>query len=219
MSVHHPADELLLGLATGRLQPGAAVVVCSHLDGCGECRARLHTLQSLGGVMLEQAEPATPSPGAWERTLERIDAPEETPAASVPISEAPPAQWPQSVRWPASLRGCDVSKWRWMGPGMRYARVRVPQSPDDSLFLLRIGPGRACRATATRAMNSRRCCVAASMTGAPPSLPGTSMPPMGMCITSRWCAPGKNASAWRIWMRHCASTGGWPPWLAAWSGL
>jgi putative transcriptional regulator len=142
MSQHHPGDELLLELAAGRLQPGAAVVLGAHLDGCGACRARLHTLQSLGGVLLEQAEPVVPAPGAWERTLARIDA-LPTPAAPAPIEAHAPAPWPGDVQWPASLRGCEVSKWRWMGPGMRFARVCVPHAPQESLFLLRIGPGRS----------------------------------------------------------------------------
>jgi putative transcriptional regulator len=142
VSRHHPGDELLLGLAAGRLPPGAVVVVCAHLDGCGECRVRLHTLQSLGGVMLEQAEPVNPDPGAWERTLARIDAP-VLPQAAAPAAAQAPQPWPEDVPWPSSLRGCDVSKWRWMGPGMRFARVRVPHAPEAALFLLRVGPGRS----------------------------------------------------------------------------
>jgi putative transcriptional regulator len=138
---HHPEDELLLGLATGRLAPGPAVVVCTHLDGCGACRARLHTLQALGGALLETADPVTPEPGAWERTLARIDAP--APPAPEPVAAHPPSAWPSGVQWPASLRGCSVSRWHWMGPGMRFARVHVPQTGDSSLFLLRIGAGRS----------------------------------------------------------------------------
>jgi putative transcriptional regulator len=138
---HHPEDELLLGLAAGRLQPGPAVVVCAHLDGCSECRARLHTLQAVGGALLETAEPVNPEPGSWERTLARIDAP-PVPEQQRSAGQSPDA-WPAAVQWPASLRGCRVSKWRWMGPGMRFARVHVPRAADSSLFLLRIGAGRS----------------------------------------------------------------------------
>jgi putative transcriptional regulator len=138
---HHPGDDLLLGLAAGRLEPGPAVVVCVHLDGCGACRARLHALQALGGAMLETAEPASPAPGSWEHTLARIDGP--PPPAATPLVAHPPAAWPSGVQWPSSLRGCHVSKWRWMGPDMRFARVDLPHSPEDSLLLLRIGAGRS----------------------------------------------------------------------------
>jgi putative transcriptional regulator len=140
MIQHHPGDELLLPLAAGRLGAGQAVVVSTHLEGCAECRARLHTLQALGGALLEQAEPAALEAGAWERTLQRIDrpAPEAAPAAP-----APHPALPGDTPWPASLRGCHVSGWRWMGPGMRFARVAVPHDPAASLYLLRIGEGRS----------------------------------------------------------------------------
>jgi putative transcriptional regulator len=84
----------------------------------------------------------TPAAGAWERTLARIDA--APPVAPRPVAAAQcPAAWPAGVQWPASLRGCSVSKWHWMGPGMRFARVQVPQAAEASLFLLRIGAGRS----------------------------------------------------------------------------
>lgn len=140
MIQHHPGDELLLPLAAGRLSAGQALVVGAHLESCAECRARLHTLQALGGALLEQTEPAALGESAWARTLERIDRP--TPAAA-PAAPNPHPALPPGVAWPASLRGCDVSGWRWMGPGMRYARVSVRHDPLASLYLLRIGEGRS----------------------------------------------------------------------------
>jgi putative transcriptional regulator len=142
MIQHHPGDDLLLPLAAGRLSAGQAVVLSTHLEGCTECRARLHTLQALGGAMLGQAEPAALEAGAWERTLQRIErpAPAPAPTAAAPV---PHPVLPEGVPWPASLRGCRVSDWRWMGPGMRYARIVAPHEPAASLFLLHIGEGRS----------------------------------------------------------------------------
>jgi putative transcriptional regulator len=142
MIQHHPGDELLLPLAAGRLSAGQALVVSTHLEGCTECRERLHTLQALGGAVLEQAEPVVLEPGAWERTLQRIDRPAPEP---VRPSRAP-AQFPalpEGVAWPASLSSCRVSDWRWMGPGMRYARVDVAREPSAAVYLLSIGEGRS----------------------------------------------------------------------------
>jgi len=106
MNSHHPQDDLLLGLAAGRLSAGAALVVSAHLEVCGECRARLHTLQAVGGEVLEQATPVAPAPGAWERTLASIDVPAPPPV--VAAASEPPAAWPSDVKWPASLTGCTV---------------------------------------------------------------------------------------------------------------
>lgn len=143
MIQHHPGDELLLPLAAGRLSAGQALVVSTHLEGCAECRARLHTLQALGGALLDAAEPAALRPEAWERTLQRIAIP-AAPAAA-PAAALPHPALPEGVPWPASLRNCRVSAWRWMGPGMRYARIELPHgpAPDASLYLLRIGEGRS----------------------------------------------------------------------------
>jgi putative transcriptional regulator len=140
MIQHHPDDEFLLELAAGRLSAGQALVVSTHLEGCAQCRLQLHTLQALGGALLEQAEPVALGQEAWTRTLARIDAPAPAPAVHVPL---PHPVLPEGVPWPASLGRCRVSGWRWMGPGLRYARVDPPYDPAASLYLLRIGEGRS----------------------------------------------------------------------------
>jgi putative transcriptional regulator len=40
------------------------------------------------------------------------------------------------------MRGCGISNWRWMGPGMRWSRVELPRDPAANVFLLRIGAGK-----------------------------------------------------------------------------
>ena len=37
----------------------------------------------------------------------------------------------------------EIGPWRWIGPGMRFARVEVPEDPDHNVILLRVGPGKA----------------------------------------------------------------------------
>ena len=142
MIKHHPGDELLVPLAAGRLGAGQSVVVSAHLEGCAECRARLHTLQGVGGALVEEAEPVALQPEAWARTLASIDAPAPGPAVA-PRQPAPHPAFPAGVPWPRSLKDCRVSAWRWMGPGMRYSRIVVPQEPQSSLYLLHIGEGRS----------------------------------------------------------------------------
>lgn len=144
MIQHHPADELLLALAAGRLGTGQALVASTHLEGCAHCRERLHLLQAVGGALVAQAEPVALEPEAWARTLERIDTPAPARAQASPSPSPPPHPvLPAGVPWPASLRGQRVSGWRWMGPGMRFARVEVPSDPSGSVWLLNIGEGRS----------------------------------------------------------------------------
>lgn len=140
MSHHHPTDEFLLALAAGRLAPGQALLVSVHLESCTACRARLHALQAVGGALLEEAEPQLLAPEALARTLERIDTPAPQAAPRRPV-QGP--ELPGGMPWPASLRGCTISRWHWMGPAMRFARIVLPHETEGTLWALRIGPGRS----------------------------------------------------------------------------
>jgi len=137
---HHPTDEFLLALAAGRLAPGQALLVSVHLETCSACRAHLHALQAVGGALLEDAEPQLLAPQALARTLERIDLP-QLPAQAHAGRAVPGAALPEGLQWPASLRGCAISRWRWMGPAMRFARIALPAEKDGTLWALQIGPG------------------------------------------------------------------------------
>lgn len=136
---HHPADDLLLGLAAGDLTGGAGVLTASHVETCAFCRERLRTLEVAGGLLLEDLAPATLSADALARTMAAIDAPPPSAAAS-PGARLPPA--PEGMKWPRALGDCSATPWRWIGPGMRWSRVTVPSDPAAKVFLLRIGAGR-----------------------------------------------------------------------------
>lgn len=139
---HHPGDDLLLALASGRLDSGPALLVSVHVESCAQCRARVQALEAVGGAMLAAAEPELLEPDALARTLERIDGP--APVAAPRRAPARPAPaLPDGSAWPRALGGCEVSRWRWMAPGMRFARVRLPHQPEASLYLLQIAPGKS----------------------------------------------------------------------------
>jgi putative transcriptional regulator len=137
---HHPADDLLLGLAAGSLAGGPALLLSSHLEACPRCCERLHVLEAAGGALFDALEPATLSPDALDRTMAAIDASPVVPAPEKAAGKLPVA--PDGLRWPRALRGCVATSWRWIGPGMRWSRVSVPSDPTAKVFLLRIGAGR-----------------------------------------------------------------------------
>jgi len=146
MIQHHPGEELLLTLAAGHLDSGPAVLVDAHVERCASCRAQWRQLQAIGGALIDDAEPALLETHALARTLERIDARDGTSNANGSIQRTittPRPPLPNGAIWPRSLHGSTISRWRWMGPGMRWSRIELPHEPNASLHLLRIAPGRS----------------------------------------------------------------------------
>ena len=137
---HHPGDDLLLAHAAGQLATGPSILLAIHLEGCATCRARVQALQALGGALLEALPDSTLRPDALARTLAAIDTPPAPrTAAAAPVPHPP---LPEGLAWPRALRGCPATGWRWIGPGMRWSRVTVPQDPAANVFLLRIAAGK-----------------------------------------------------------------------------
>ncbi|MCH7344021.1 ChrR family anti-sigma-E factor [Pelomonas sp. CA6] len=144
---HHPADELLLSLAAGALPIGMQLVVQTHLELCPACRARVALLRSVGGALLDEQPAAPMREDALARVLARIDQAQRAEAAGPdaarpPRRVAPPPPLPAGAIWPRALARCSATRWRWIGPGMRWSRVTVPDAPQANVFLLRIGAGK-----------------------------------------------------------------------------
>ena len=141
---HHPADELLLSLASGALPIGQRLVTETHLELCPACRERVAMLRALGGVILEEQPEATMREDALARAFARIDRLErdDRGAGTVPRKAPAPPPLPAGAVWPKALEGCSATRWRWLGPGMRWSRVTVPDAPEANVFLLRIGAGK-----------------------------------------------------------------------------
>ncbi|MFG6413569.1 ChrR family anti-sigma-E factor [Roseateles sp. DC23W] len=138
---HHPPDELLLGYASGALPGGTRVVLATHLELCPDCQARVTALRALGGALLQDEAAAPLSDDALARALARID--ELQAPATVALRKAnPPPPLPAGAVWPRALRDASATRWRWLGPGMRWSRVTLPDAPEANVFLLRIGAGK-----------------------------------------------------------------------------
>lgn len=145
---HHPDDELLLATAAGSLECARALVVATHVEGCAKCASRMREFDALGGAMLEGIEPAAMAPEALARTFERLDADVSASAKPSPASHRQKsdarvrARLPAGMPWPRVMRRCSITRWRWLGPGMRWSRVSLPLDPSANVFLLRIAAGK-----------------------------------------------------------------------------
>jgi putative transcriptional regulator len=138
--VHHTSEELLLRYAAGRLRPAPALVVASHLAMSPSSRRFVADLESLGGSLLDEQPMAALSAGLFERTLAQLDAPAR------PESLAPSRSHEaldMGIGIPGPLARRSIGPWKWLGPGMRFARIDMPEDPDHNLILLRVPAGRA----------------------------------------------------------------------------
>lgn len=136
--VNQTSEELLLRYAAGRLRPAPALVVASHLAISPSSRRLAARFESVGGAMLESESPADLQPDLFERTLARLDlaiAPEApTPAPNHDALNL-------GIALPVPLSRRVVGPWRWLGPGLRCARIDMAEDPDHNLILLRGQPG------------------------------------------------------------------------------
>lgn len=131
---HHLSDALLTGYCAGTLPEAFNLLVATHVSLCDECRARLGSLDALGGVLLEATGAEALAEGALSATLARIHgsrpAPRPQPAARGVFPE------PLRVQVGGDL---DAVRWRPVGGGVRQAIL--PTSGGASLRLLHIPGG------------------------------------------------------------------------------
>src|SRR6476469_1809144 len=57
----HPAEEILVAVASGQADLPHRVLVEGHLDACAACRATLAELSAPGGVLLASLAPERPA--------------------------------------------------------------------------------------------------------------------------------------------------------------
>lgn len=134
----HPSPELIARFAAGSLSPSAALVVESHLMLCDSCAAAHRDMLALGGVLIERLSSAELDARLFERTLARLD--EKRPALLATPTARPPRDL--GIDLPAPIAQRAMSGWRWMGPGMAFARLDVPEDRRISLVLLKIAAGK-----------------------------------------------------------------------------
>lgn len=143
MITHHPHSGLLLDYAAGSLAEPVALAVATHACLCPICRAEVAGMESVGGALLHDIEPARVSGDALAQTLARLDAaspaPATAPAPSHEFDEETKTQIPGALR---PYLGGDLRslRWRWQGPDLREARLPLDR-PGFRASLFRLRPG------------------------------------------------------------------------------
>lgn len=134
MPQHHPSDELLFDYASGSLAEPVALIVATHMALCCGCRRRVNFYETIGGAMLDLAEPEPMSENAWAALQSRLDEPTPSPRRAAAPAAVPMIR--SSVILPQPLRsyvGGELSAlaWRPVMPGITEAELPIGQDLLD----------------------------------------------------------------------------------------
>ena len=136
----HLDISTLMSFSSGSLSEPLSAVVAAHLDLCPTCRAQFEELDILGSVLMETLEPSElnqPVP-ELETVADRSQEPETGGPGHANSDDT--REFIESIR---ALKDGDSSsvKWRWMGPGIHYAKLPLSKDVEGDLRLLKIAPG------------------------------------------------------------------------------
>jgi putative transcriptional regulator len=134
---HHLSNQLLTAYAAGELPEAFNLVVATHVSLCDECRARLASLETVGGALLEMTDEIEMGDAALERALARID---DLPQATRSEPLKPAGIFPAPL---ADYVGGDLSAVRWRRVGGGVKQAILPTGKDASARLLFIPAGTA----------------------------------------------------------------------------
>lgn len=133
----HPSDETLVRHAAGNLGAGPRLVVDVHVESCPRCREQLRRFEAAGGALLEGLPAAPISPALIEKIFARIDSGAAAPRRHPVV----PPQRVDDFTLPAPMSGCEIGRWRFVHPKLRWARVTLPDAPRERVILLKIAAG------------------------------------------------------------------------------
>ncbi|MEO0618501.1 MAG: ChrR family anti-sigma-E factor [Pseudomonadota bacterium] len=141
-------DELLADYSAGRLSNGWSLVVATHLALRPTERPRLRQFDTIGGVLLDEIEPAAPAETAFDSVLSRIS---ETPDDAIVMNGAhtktcnccTPSDNPVLPEPLRSAVGGDVDDLKWQRLSGDVAQVLIDTDDETTMCrLLRVRAGR-----------------------------------------------------------------------------
>ncbi len=135
---HHPADEVLLDYASGALPEAAFLAVASHLHFCSRCRHDVRSLEEIGGSLLEEITPVSPSDRVLPSLMKRLDQIEPI-ALKAPHRDVGVLSIPDAIQ---RYVGNGLSRLNWRHIGAKVEEARLPISTSGvKAALMRLQPG------------------------------------------------------------------------------
>jgi putative transcriptional regulator len=124
---HHPSADILADYAAGTMEPGFALVVGAHVEGCAQCRAQVRGFEAVSGEALRGVDDAVMDEAALAKVLSRL---EQSPARS----SNEPDRRPLMQRLPLKPK-------KWVAPGVWVAAVDTPHAQNNRVYVLSVAPG------------------------------------------------------------------------------
>ncbi len=121
----HPSDLLIMDFTAGRASEGARLAVSVHLADCRQCRLLVAALDELGGLVLNNIEPA---PMGAAKAGDALRA-----AVTAQGGEPPPFD-------ASAVMGEALKRLRWAGPGLALRSIPLHASPERA-YLIRVREG------------------------------------------------------------------------------
>lgn len=135
-------DEWIVAYAAGTLSEAKATLVASHVSFHPELQKRVTLAEDIGGALLESAEKKPVSYDMFEKVsamldqpLPEVTAPVQSDTGKLMSAEATPAPLKQYI----DETGI-TPKWRFMGPGLRQAKLQDSEN-GEKLWLLKARGG------------------------------------------------------------------------------
>lgn len=130
-----PSDDRLLAYAAGTLSAPEAVVVSACLAMRPDVDGWVRRLQGVGGVILDDIDPAPLRQDALAQALARVQSDAGEAVAEPPLNDM--------HELPEPLRRYPLGKWRHLPGGVSVRDVHAPRDGDTRVILLKIAPGQA----------------------------------------------------------------------------
>jgi len=142
MTKYHPETRFITDYAAGSLPSSQALCVSAHLHYCGECRAKVEQLNTLGALIFDDLEPQEPSQ-SFSSLMERIDAMPDIEQKQEPLRSSDNIK--RSGNLPAALqkltRGDLASlQWKNIGKYFSYSELELgDRHRETSLLNIKAG--------------------------------------------------------------------------------
>jgi len=134
---HHPTEDVLMAYAAGSLDEATSLLIATHITLCPECRHVVELAEAMGGEMFENIEVTPLQAQSIEKMLATIDS-----QGSANDDVKPAVKGNGHIPSPlAAYVGAmlEEADWRWVGPGVKYADIKVA-GQGASVGLLKIAP-------------------------------------------------------------------------------